>query len=80
VTLSLRAAVNSADTSYPCLALLGQLTADKGKNKDFPKLPSATSFIRKMLYEIPNPAVEKIKYLNVGSLLGKRGDCHGQTL
>ena len=38
------------------------------------------SAIRNELYEIPNPAVEKIKYLNVGSLLGKRCDCHGQTL
>ena len=27
-------------------------TADKRKIKDFPKLPSATSFIRKTLYEM----------------------------
>jgi len=29
-----------------------RLTADKREIKDFPKLPSATSFIRKPLYEI----------------------------
>ncbi|GAG66557.1 unnamed protein product, partial [marine sediment metagenome] len=31
-------------------------TADKREIKDFSKLPSATSFIRKTLYEIPNPS------------------------
>ena len=34
----------------PCLASLGHLTADKREIKDFPKLPSATSFIRETLY------------------------------
>jgi hypothetical protein len=29
-----------------------RLTADKKEIKDFPKLPSATSFIRKTLYEM----------------------------
>jgi hypothetical protein len=29
-----------------------RLTADKKEIKDFPKLPSATSFIRKPLYAI----------------------------
>jgi|GEM_PF-2238083 len=29
------------------------ITADKREIKDFPKLPSATSFIRKTLSEIP---------------------------
>jgi len=29
-----------------------RLTADKREIKDFPKLPSATSFIRKTLYDI----------------------------
>ena len=29
-----------------------RITADKREIKDFPKLPSATSFIRKMLYAI----------------------------
>jgi len=29
-----------------------QITADKKEIKDFPKLPSATSFIRKALYEM----------------------------
>jgi hypothetical protein len=29
-----------------------RITADKKKIKDFPKLPSATSFIRKTLYAI----------------------------
>ncbi len=32
------------------------ITADKSEIFDFPKLPSATSFIRNTLYEIPNPA------------------------
>ena len=31
---------------------LGHITADKREIKDFPKLPSATSFIRKTLGEI----------------------------
>jgi len=43
---------NSADTLCPCLALLGHLTADKREIKDFPKLSTATSFIRKPLYDI----------------------------
>jgi hypothetical protein len=30
------------------------LTADKREIKDFPKLPSATSFIRKTLYDMPS--------------------------
>jgi hypothetical protein len=34
------------------LAPVGRLTADKREIKDFPKLPSATSFIRRTLYEI----------------------------
>ena len=34
----------------------GRLTADKREIIDFPKLPSATSYMLKPLYEIPNPA------------------------
>ena len=35
------------------MTLLGfRTTADRGKIKDFPKLPLATSFIRKALYEM----------------------------
>jgi len=34
------------------ITLLLRLTADKREIKDFPKLPSATSFIRKPLGEI----------------------------
>jgi len=45
---------NSAVASQPRPS--GHITADKREIKDFPKLPSATSFIRKTLYEIPNPA------------------------
>ena len=45
---------NSAVASQPCPS--GHITADKSEIKDFPRLPSATSFIRKTLYEIPNPA------------------------
>ena len=33
-------------------ASFGHITADKREIKDFPKLPSETSFIRKTLYEI----------------------------
>jgi len=41
---------DSAVASQPCPS--GHITADKSKIKDFPKLPSTTSFIRKMLSEI----------------------------
>jgi len=41
---------NSAVASQPRPS--GHITADKREIKDFPKLPSATSFIRKTLYEI----------------------------
>jgi len=40
---------NSAVASQPRPS--GHITADKREIKDFPKLPSATSFIRKTLYE-----------------------------
>jgi len=39
-----------AVASQPCP--MGHITADKREIKDFPKLPSATSFIRKTLYEM----------------------------
>jgi len=39
---------NSAVASQPCPS--GHITADKREIKDFPKLPSATSFIRKTLW------------------------------
>jgi len=42
-----------------------RLTAHKMGIKDFPKLLSATSFIRKTLYEIPNPSFGKGKYLKI---------------
>jgi hypothetical protein len=54
---------HSAVATLPCFASLGHLTADKRLRYAPPKLPSATSFIRKTLYEIPNPAVGKGKYL-----------------
>jgi hypothetical protein len=41
---------NSAVASQPCLS--GHITADKRLRFTSPKLPSATSFIRKTLYEI----------------------------
>ena len=41
---------SSAVASQPCPS--GHITADKREIKDFPKLPSATSFIRKTLYAI----------------------------
>ena len=37
------------------------LTADKREIKDFPKLPSATSFILVPLYDIPPAVKRKIK-------------------
>ena len=39
-------------TSLLASLTLGHITADKREIKDFPKLPSATSFIRKTLGEI----------------------------
>ncbi|PIU61851.1 MAG: hypothetical protein COS84_10820, partial [Armatimonadetes bacterium CG07_land_8_20_14_0_80_40_9] len=41
---------NSAVASQPCSS--GHIIADKREIKDFPKLPSATSFIREPLYAI----------------------------
>ena len=41
---------NSAVASQPCPS--GHISDDKREVKDFPKLPSETSFIRKTLYEI----------------------------
>ena len=50
---------NSASLrSLPCLRL-GHLTADKRLCYTSPKLPSATSFIRETLYEIPNYAFRR---------------------
>ena len=43
---------NSAVASQPCPS--GHIIADKKEIRDFPKLPSATSFIRKPLYESLN--------------------------
>ena len=37
------------------------LTADKMEIKNFPKLPSATSFIRKPLYEIMEEGLESAR-------------------
>jgi len=48
----MHASANVSATSCPCLASLGHLTADKREIKDCPKLPSATSFIRKPLGKI----------------------------
>ena len=39
------------------------ITADKREIKDFPKLPSATSFIRKTLAEIGRLKDEKVKII-----------------
>jgi hypothetical protein len=41
---------NSAVASQPCPS--GHITADKREIKDFPKLLTATSFIRETLYAI----------------------------
>jgi hypothetical protein len=37
----------------------GHITVDKREIKDFPKLPSATSFIRKTLYEMPDAIIKR---------------------
>ena len=37
-----------------------RLTADKREIKDFPKLPMATSFIRKTLYEIGGDGINEV--------------------
>ena len=41
------------------------ITADKREIKDFPKLPSRTSFIRETLYNIPNPYFENERCLYI---------------
>ncbi len=53
-----------------CLASFGHLTADKREIKDFPKLPSATSFISKTLSKMPSLPLEDksfIPKLNFGN-------------
>jgi len=47
--IKITAKPNSAVASQPCPS--GHITADKRKIRDFPKLPAATSFIRKTLSE-----------------------------
>lgn len=49
---------HSVATSLPRLASLGHITADKREIKNFPKLPTATSFIRRTLAEIMNERFE----------------------
>jgi hypothetical protein len=49
---------NSAVASQPCPS--GHITADKREIKDFPKLPSVTSFIRRTL--------DNIAYVDEGKL------------
>jgi len=44
------------------ICLPHRLTADKREIKDFPKLPSATSFIRKTLVAIATGSLSKILY------------------
>ena len=44
-------------------------TADKREIKDFPKLPSATSFIRQPLSEMPAVALEKEKFKTKKTIL-----------
>jgi len=55
---------DSAATSLPCHRYRsGHLTADKRLRYASPKLPSATSFIRKTLYAIAKPKVFKLQHL-----------------
>jgi len=54
---------NSTFASQPCP--LGHITADKREIKDFPKLPLATSFIRKTLYAIPCTPLKAKTLLNI---------------
>ena len=56
--IKIAAKPNSAVALQPCP--LGHITADKREIKDFPKLPSATSFIRKTLGEIGRWLKKKI--------------------
>ena len=58
---------NSAVASQPCPS--GHIIADKKEIRDFPKLPSATSFIRKPLYaslNYLNKAIRFIRGMNNG--------------
>ena len=50
---------NSVATSLPCLASLGHSTEDKRLRYASPKLPSATSFIRKTLSDIAGDSNQK---------------------
>ena len=59
---------NSAVASQPCPS--GHITADKREIKYSPQLPSATSFIRKTLYEIPTPVFKKRKVYNWRKIRG----------
>ena len=52
---------NSASLRSLSRIRLGQITADKREIKDFLKLPSATSFIRKTLYEIACQQHKEVK-------------------
>jgi len=49
-----------------------RLTADKREIKDFPKLPSATSFIRNPLSEMPDAPRLGIEGENNGIRISKR--------
>jgi hypothetical protein len=59
IAYNLRGVRNSAVASQPCPS--GHITADKMLRYAMLKLPSATSLIRKTLYEIPNPAKKEMK-------------------
>ncbi|RLG30270.1 hypothetical protein DRN97_10780 [Methanosarcinales archaeon] len=61
MTISLRPTLRHF---VPCLAPLGHLTADKREIKDFPKLPAATSFIRRKLGETTAMNTRRQKHAN----------------
>jgi len=49
--------------------LAHHITADKREIRDFPKLPSATSFIRKTLSEIVDEGKNIISWRNINHIL-----------
>ncbi len=60
IAYNLRGVRNSAVASQPCPS--GHITADKKLRYAMPKLPSATSLIRKTLSKIPHDRKDNEKY------------------
>ena len=69
-----RAQTKMSDNSYRRRLLALHITADKRLRFTTPKLPSATSFIRNTLYEIPNPAFKQKKYNGMKLINGEENE------